>query len=464
MENPCLVELEEELCISDIKKEELNNINQYDLKINNDLYKLKIDISSKGKIIFELRQLNYISFDYYSSTFKYEDILNQLNLDKTKYDNINKILELFDLSIKNKNFKITKKDNNNERIFINLEIKEKGYIIYLDKTKISEKAMLNILIEEINEIKNKQNLNNDKFELNKINNENIDNIDDIKKLEDELKKIDEEIIRANREKEKIKVKINILKRNKEKNKGGVKNNEIKNIIKMKININNNDIDKEIYFLHNSFILAEKLNESNVDFYFSYIKYKFPKNLKFKIEGIYNIKLIFKKYIKNCKRMFYNCQNIINIDLSSFDAQYVNDMTEMFYGCSNLTNINLSSLNTKNVTSLSHMFDGCTKLKIIDFSNFNTKNVIDMSSMFYNCSNLINIDLSSFNTENIKNINNMFSDCLNLENIDLSYFNTKTITNLSNMFYRCYKLKKIKISKNGLKIIEDVDDEIVELIQ
>ena len=86
----------------------------------------------------------------------------------------------------------------------------------------------------------------------------------------------------NKEKEKIKSKINILKNNyKVKNKNNINNKKIKIII------GKNDIEKEkeIYFLKNSFITSEKLNDSNINFYCNYIKYKFPNNLKFKIEGI-----------------------------------------------------------------------------------------------------------------------------------------------------------------------------------
>ena len=34
-------------------------------------------------------------------------------------------------------------------------------------------------------------------------------------------------------------------------------------------------------------------------------------------------------------MFYELQNIIEIDLSNFDASEVNDMQWMFYNCENL---------------------------------------------------------------------------------------------------------------------------------
>ena len=61
-------------------------------------------------------------------------------------------------------------------------------------------------------------------------------------------------------------------------------------------------------------------------------------------------------------LFYDCDNIINIDLSSFNTKNVTNMSSMFDNCENLTNINLSSFDTKNITEMNFMFDCCLKLK------------------------------------------------------------------------------------------------------
>ena len=66
-------------------------------------------------------------------------------------------------------------------------------------------------------------------------------------------------------------------------------------------------------------------------------------------------------------MFYECWNLTNLNLSSFDTKNVTDMSGMFYECSNLTNLNLSSFDTKNVTYMSLMFSGCSKLANLDIN-------------------------------------------------------------------------------------------------
>ena len=63
---------------------------------------------------------------------------------------------------------------------------------------------------------------------------------------------------------------------------------------------------------------------------------------------------------------------------------------MFFNCENIINLNFENFDTRNVTNMSSMFYGCKNLKNIDLSSFNTKNVNDMIFMFNNYENLINL--------------------------------------------------------------------------
>ena len=139
----------------------------------------------------------------------------------------------------------------------------------------------------------------------------------------------------------------------------IKNNEIKLTVK----IEEGDINEKIYFLDNTngniYVKLEaniesetgfdeikeehhhdflkELNESNTELYinnkiFKYKKYFIPEK-----EGVYDITLKFKSLITDCSFMFYKCNNITNIDLSSFNSQNVTKMLSMFEDCSNLTN-------------------------------------------------------------------------------------------------------------------------------
>ena len=60
-------------------------------------------------------------------------------------------------------------------------------------------------------------------------------------------------------------------------------------------------------------------------------------------------------------MFYGCDKLTSLDLSSFNTSTVTDMRDMFSGCDKLTSLNLSSFDTSKVTTMSNMFDYCAEL-------------------------------------------------------------------------------------------------------
>ena len=129
--------------------------------------------------------------------------------------------------------------------------------------------------------------------------------------------------------------------------------------------------------------------------------------KFKGEGKYEIKYLFKENINKIDFLFYNCCSLANIDFSNLNTQKVTNMSYTFCYCKSLKNINLSNFNTQNVTNMSYMFHGCESLTNIDLSKFDTRNVINMSSIFSNCCSLKTIDLSNFNTQNVTSMVCMF---------------------------------------------------------
>ena len=207
-----------------------------------------------------------------------------------------------------------------------------------------------------------------------------------------------------------KLEDKILSNEKENYSNNFDNNENisqkKNEIIIIIKIDENDINKDIYFLDNiddeltikpEHDKLEEMNESNTDLYINNIKYKYQKYLNFEKEGEYHIKIKLKFLMKDCSFMFYNCKNIINIDLSNFDTSNIINMERMFCCCENLININLSNFETKNVTSMRSMFYNCKKIKDLNLSTFDTRNVTNMKSMFNTCELLTYLDLSTFDT-------------------------------------------------------------------
>ena len=172
-------------------------------------------------------------------------------------------------------------------------------------------------------------------------------------------------------------------------------------------------------------------------------------------------------------MFYYCNNIMKLDLSSFDTSNITTMASMFDGCKNLTEINISNFDTSNVTDMNNMFlwvnvinldvssfntskvvnmQGmfayCPSLQTINFgNNFNTSSVTNMSYMFNKDSSLIELDLNGFDTSNVENMEYMFTECNNLTKIDLCSFNTSKVKNFQAIFAITNKLTQIKVGPN-----------------
>jgi len=192
-----------------------------------------------------------------------------------------------------------------------------------------------------------------------------------------------------------------------KHKYNYNNNEINMIV----NIEKNDINKDIYFLDNYKETISKkehldeINELNTKLFINKKEYSYKKYFRFEKEGRYNIKIKFKKKLKDCSYMFAKCENIINIDLTNFKSENIENMEYMFYYCKNLKNINLLSLKTENVKNMSYMFYGCNNIKNLDIYSFENKNNIDMSNIIENFEKINYSNFSFF-----KKIKNEYKIC------------------------------------------------------
>ena len=167
--------------------------------------------------------------------------------------------------------------------------------------------------------------------------------------------------------------------------------------------------------------------------------------------INNITLIFNYNIDNCYLMFYNLNNIIEIDLSKFDAYKVTNMKNMLRDCIRLEKIKFGNINK---SSLNNMY-GC-RLSSIDLSNFGASQVTNMEYMFYKCNYLKSINLSNFNTSLIKSMNNVFSCCNQLLELNLSNYNTFQVTIMGYILYEYNNLKYLDLSNFDTPNIESIN--------
>ncbi|MBQ8527347.1 MAG: leucine-rich repeat protein [Lachnospiraceae bacterium] len=145
-------------------------------------------------------------------------------------------------------------------------------------------------------------------------------------------------------------------------------------------------------------------------------------------------------------MFYDCSNLISVDLSKLDTSQVTNMQSMFDDCSSLTSLDVSKFDTSQVTNMESMFDCCSGLTSLDVTKFDTSRVTNMTYMFWGCSGLTSLDVSKFDTSQVTNMSCMFSMCSGLTGLDLSKFDTSRVTDMENMFSVCSNLTSLDVSK------------------
>ena len=194
-------------------KNEKTETKNYKLNLNNDTFLLVIETSSNGDINFKVKQINNITRYYFSKKYSFEEILKKLYLYKDLNESISKILTYIDYSISNK--KMILNEDQNKNIILSLkksmDLQEVECKIELEKIKIKDEEIMDLLIEQINEIKSKDKGENNNQDLNNIINQIKEENEKNKKEKEEMKNNFNKLIEEkNKEKEEMEKKINLL--------------------------------------------------------------------------------------------------------------------------------------------------------------------------------------------------------------------------------------------------------------
>ena len=242
---------------------------EYELKLNEDIYRLTLEYSLDGNIYFKIRQINNLSFYYYKNSFNYEEITKKLSLLKDHYDDTSKIIKFIDTAMTKNKFKLRFNENSKKmELYLKrvLDFDEIECFLYLEEQKLTNEEMLKILFDEIKDIKMKG-LSNNNFnkndDYNNLLKQNQLNIDYIKDLEEKIKTII-------KEKHEMKEEINTLKE------------ENKRLIEL-INKHENFINERIKEINRDKKEKEKIKEEENNFIKNNIEISFkddPNYLKF----------------------------------------------------------------------------------------------------------------------------------------------------------------------------------------
>lgn len=173
-------------------------------------------------------------------------------------------------------------------------------------------------------------------------------------------------------------------------------------------------EQEVRILGENF---SELNQLNCNIYINEQKYEFSKTISLK-PGEYKIELVLLTGLSKMEAMFENCSCLYKFKTdSNFIENSITTTKKLFYNCENLVQVDTEFLNTKKTTDMSFMFFNCKNLICIYFDQFQTDSVVSMEAMFYNCVNIKEMNLSEWNTESLKIANKMFHAC-NMKKITL----------------------------------------------
>ena len=231
-----------------------------------------------------------------------------------------------------------------------------------------------------------------------------------------------------------------------------KNYNKKDLIKLKLKINNNFIDMSHMFdgcktllsifenfeEKNQIFNFESINEINSEYYslssslseqinnyttYSHDDFYKENNLfSLTISSIHNdntknedifpySSLLPSINAINIIHLFNECNSLISLpDISKWNISNVKDMSYMFNGCKSLESLpDISQWKTSKVKDMSFIFNGCKSLvSLPDISKWDTSNVLDMSYMFNECSLLVSLpDISKWNTSNVLDMCKIF---------------------------------------------------------
>ena len=416
--------------------EVIYNYREYNINNENNNYILRLETNNRY-LYFIISSNDNIEYNY-KTNMNLSTIVNKLELNSIKYNNLDLILDIFDEVYKNNKLSIDILNDESCVLIINLfnVLTAKKYEIKLVKNCMKEKDKFDMLFNQFKLLK-KNNYDNDKIEEmnNKINelNNKIDkkdeeikdiinkkdlvineinqkvislenkiqelenkNIDIINKYENEIKLLNTKIMNLenniNNSIIKINDSINCFNLLKEE-----KNVDNNNVNKMNNNIFNDEINKNEIIINNEYqekeINLEKINNNKE--YEKKINYEFvkdPKNLKYKSDLIssnsdsgYND--IFEIYISYKDNQEYIVSpNYKNFNLNIFNLRNNQKILSLEKHKNSIRTIRYF-INNKNKNEYLISADSNQKVIIWDITNnYNIKYIIDTkyASDIYSC--------------------------------------------------------------------------------
>jgi predicted ribosomally synthesized peptide with SipW-like signal peptide len=179
-------------------------------------------------------------------------------------------------------------------------------------------------------------------------------------------------------------------------------------------------------------------------------------------------------VTNLHATFYDCDGLVNLDLSGWDTGNVTLMDYTFANSDNLATVNGTGWDLSRVENATSLFMNCGKLQSVAGSgNWNLGNCTELKWMFQNNASLTYVDATDWNLSSLTRADGMFLSCgvletvegtenwktgniesmyamfyynYKLKDLDVSTWDTGKVTDMYYMFGRCYELEELEVSK------------------
>lgn len=162
----------------------------------------------------------------------------------------------------------------------------------------------------------------------------------------------------------------------------------------------------------------------------------------------DLTMISPKNETSLKKLFYNNNKLVSVDVSNWDTSKVTDFIQAISLTHNLESIDVSNWNTSNGVDFFAMFDEGYKIKTLDVSKWDMSSAKNIDWMFCRCQSITSLDLSTWDTRKVTSAHHLFAIC-SAELIDLSRIDFRQVTNMYRAFIENMKLSVIICT--GLKL-------------
>ena len=161
-------------------------------------------------------------------------------------------------------------------------------------------------------------------------------------------------------------------------------------------------------------------------------------------GIYIIYYHIKEQ-EDLSNMFNNCNYLISLDFSNLDYSNIQFINHLCCNCQNLKKIIFNKhIQSNIVKDMSYMFYNCEKIISINLSSFYTSNCEDMSCMFYGCKSLLKLNIQNFDFSTIINKENFIKGCSSLTEITIKNTKEKSELQQQNNLHANFKIDNPQI--------------------